>query len=62
MSVLVAIGVNYKGYREILGLVEGANEEKSRWSGFLRHLKKRALDMDLHKDQELEDQLESASA
>ncbi len=43
VSVLVAIGVNDKGYRKILGVVEGAKEDKSGWSGFLRHLKKRGL-------------------
>lgn len=43
VSVLVAIGVNDKGYRKILGVVEGAKEDKSGWSDFLRHLKKRGL-------------------
>ena len=43
VSVLVAIGVDDKGYRKILGVVEGAKEDKSGWSGFLRHLKKRGL-------------------
>jgi len=43
VSVLVAIGVNDKGYRKILGVVEGAKEDKSGWSGFLRHLKRRGL-------------------
>jgi transposase-like protein len=43
VSVLVAIGVNEHGYRKILGVVEGAKEDKSGWSGFLRHLKERGL-------------------
>lgn len=43
ISVLVAIGVNQDGYRQVLGVVEGAKEDKSGWSGFLRHLKKRGL-------------------
>ena len=43
MSVLVAIGVTDDGYRQVLGVVEGAKEDKSGWSGFLRHLKKRGL-------------------
>jgi hypothetical protein len=34
----VAIGVNAEGYREILGICEGAKEDKSGWSAFLRHL------------------------
>ena len=35
----VAIGVNSKGYREILGICEGAKEDKAGWSSFLKHLK-----------------------
>ena len=42
-SVLVAIAVNQAGYREVLGVAEGAKEDKEGWSGFLRHLKKRGL-------------------
>jgi putative transposase len=43
VSVLVAIGVNREGYRKILGVVEGHKEDKSGWSGFLKHLKERGL-------------------
>ena len=43
VSVLVAIGVAADGYRQILGVCEGAKEDKAGWSGFLRHLKKRGL-------------------
>ena len=43
VSLLVAIGVNSEGYREILGICEGAKEDKSGWSGFLRHLVDRGL-------------------
>jgi transposase-like protein len=43
VSVLVAIGVGADGYRQVLGVVEGAKEDKAGWSGFLRHLKKRGL-------------------
>ena len=32
-----------EGYREILGIVEGAKEDKAGWSGFLKHLKERGL-------------------
>jgi transposase-like protein len=39
----VAIGVNAGGYREILGICEGAKEDKAGWSGFLKHLKERGL-------------------
>jgi transposase-like protein len=43
ISLLVAFGVNSKGYREILGIVEGTKEDKAGWSGFLAHLKGRGL-------------------
>jgi len=43
VSLLVAIGVNSTGYREILGICEGAKEDKSGWNGFLKHLKERGL-------------------
>lgn len=43
VSVLVAIGVTSNGYRKVLGVVEGAKEDKAGWSGFLRHLKERGL-------------------
>lgn len=43
VSLLVALGVNDDGYREILGIVEGAKEDKAGWSGFLKHLKERGL-------------------
>ena len=43
VSVLVAIGVASDGYREILGIAEGAKEDRSGWSSFLGHLKERGL-------------------
>ena len=43
VSVLVAIGVNSEGYREILGVAEGSREDKESWSNFLRYLKERGL-------------------
>ncbi|MBK8906683.1 MAG: IS256 family transposase [Rhodospirillales bacterium] len=43
VSVLIAIGVNAEGFREILGICEGAKEDKAGWSGFLAHLKARGL-------------------
>lgn len=43
VSLLVAVSVNALGYREILGVVEGAKEDKAGWSGFLKHLKERGL-------------------
>jgi transposase-like protein len=43
VSVLVAIGVGDDGYREILGVAEGAKEDKEGWLGFLRWMKERGL-------------------
>ena len=43
VSVLVAIGVNPEGDREVLGVQEGAREDKESWQGFLKHLKSRGL-------------------
>jgi len=43
VSVLVAIGVNEGGYREILGVAEGSKEDESSWLEFLRWLKGRGL-------------------
>jgi transposase-like protein len=43
VAVLVAIGVNRGGYREILGVAEGVKEDKESWRTFLRHLKERGL-------------------
>jgi transposase-like protein len=43
VSVLVAIGVKDDGFREIIGVAEGAKEDKSGWSEFLRSLVNRGL-------------------
>lgn len=43
IAVLVAIGVNSDGHREILGVVEGAKEDTESWRNFLRQLKQRGL-------------------
>jgi transposase-like protein len=43
VAVLVAIGVAGDGFREILGVCEGAKEDKESWLSFLRHLKTRGL-------------------
>src|SRR5262247_1567973 len=42
-EVRIAIGVNERGYREILGICEGAKEDKTGWNAFLKHLKERGL-------------------
>jgi len=44
VSLLVAIGVNERGYREILGICEGVKEDKTGWSAFLKHLKERVVE------------------
>ena len=43
VAVLVAVGVNEDGYREILGIAEGSREDKESWRNFLRYLKGRGL-------------------
>ena len=43
VSLLVASTVNSEGFREILAICEGAKEDKSGWSAFLRHLVDRGL-------------------
>ena len=35
--------MNSEGYREILGICEGAKEDRGGWSAFLKHLKERGL-------------------
>jgi transposase-like protein len=43
MSVLVAIGVNLEGHREIIGVQVGSKEDKESWRKFLTYLKGRGL-------------------
>src|SRR5512132_2689514 len=43
MKRTLASAVNSEGFREILGICEGAKEDKSGWSAFLRHLVDRGL-------------------
>jgi len=43
VAVLVAVGVSEDGYRDVLGVVEGAKEDKGSWLNFLKHLKERGL-------------------
>ncbi|MDF9827633.1 transposase-like protein [Ereboglobus sp. PH5-10] len=43
VSILVAVGVNAEGYREVLGVEEGTKEDKASWQNFLRRLKERGL-------------------
>ena len=43
ISILVAIGVNSEGFRDIIGVAEGMKEDYAGWSSFLKHLKERGL-------------------
>ena len=43
VAVMVAIGVNEDGYREVIGCAEGFTESKECWHGFLSWLKSREL-------------------
>ena len=43
VAVLVAVGVDQDGYRQVLGVCEGAKEDNESWRKFLRHLKERGL-------------------
>ena len=44
VSILVAIGVDEDGYREIIGAAEGMKEDAESWKNFLVWLKERGLD------------------
>lgn len=43
VAVLVAMAVNQRGEREVVGAAEGMKEDKESWLSFLRHLKERGL-------------------
>ena len=43
VSILIAIGVNEDGYREIIGAAEGMKEDKESWKNFFIWLKSRGL-------------------
>lgn len=43
VAVLVAIGVDQEGFRQVLGVAEGIKEDTASWRNFLRHLKDRGL-------------------
>ncbi|MET3874310.1 transposase-like protein [Puniceicoccus vermicola] len=43
VSILVAIGVNEMGFREVLGVSEGMSEDKESWRNLLRNLYGRGL-------------------
>ncbi|NLA53898.1 MAG: IS256 family transposase [Clostridiales bacterium] len=43
VAILVAMGVNEDGNREVIGSCEGGREDTQSWVNFLRHLSKRGL-------------------
>lgn len=43
VAVLIAVGVDLEGYREVLGACEGCKEDHDGWVSFLKHLKERGL-------------------
>jgi len=43
VAVLIAIGVDADGYREVLAVAEGTKEDAESWRNFLRSLKERGL-------------------
>ncbi|HOL12347.1 MAG TPA: transposase [Bacillota bacterium] len=42
-GVVIAVGINADGYREVLGIVVGDTESDDNWSKSLRRLKDRGL-------------------
>jgi transposase-like protein len=43
VAVIVAVGVNSDGRREVMGLDIGPSEAETFWTGFLRKLARRSL-------------------
>lgn len=43
VSVLIAIGVDERGFREVLAVREGSKEDAESWRALLRHMKERGL-------------------
>lgn len=43
VAILVALGVNSEGNREIIGAMEGGREDRESWLRFLRYMKERGL-------------------
>ena len=43
VAILIAMAVNQRGEREVIGATEGMKEDKESWLSFLRHLKERGL-------------------
>lgn len=43
VAILIAIGVNEDGYREVIGAMKGMKEDKASWTAFFKWLKSRGL-------------------
>jgi putative transposase len=43
VAVLIALGVNQDGFRDVLAVAEGSKEDAASWTAFLRQLKERGL-------------------
>ena len=43
MAVIIAVGVNTDGKREVLGMDVGASEAEAFWTAFIRKLTRRGL-------------------
>jgi hypothetical protein len=43
VAVIIAVGVNHDGRREVLGMTVGASEAETFWTEFLRSLVRRGL-------------------
>ena len=44
VSVLVAIGINAEGHREVIGMAEGMKEDRDSWEQFIRDIIERGLE------------------
>ncbi len=42
-GVMIAVGINADGYREVLGMMVGDTESEASWSEFFSRLKERGL-------------------
>ena len=44
VNILIALGVNEYGYRQVIGAAEGMKEDRASWLAFLQWLRERGLD------------------
>jgi transposase-like protein len=43
VAMLIAVGVDFTGKREVIGVAEGSREDKESWSNFFRYLNERGV-------------------